>query len=121
MRQTYATTETAGACTIIPSNSTQSGSCGVLLPNIKARVRDIHTAEILGINQIGELCFKGPILMKGYMNNPEVTRNAFDDDGFYLTGDIGYFNEKGYFFIVDRLKDMIKYKGFQVLWLFVYK
>ena len=57
---------------------------------------------------------RGPQVMKGYLNNPDATRNSIDEDGFFHSGDIGHVDEHDEFFIVDRLKELIKYKGFQV-------
>lgn len=90
----------------------------------------------LGVGELGELCFRGPNLMTGYLNRPQdiilkyFTRIFFffssffnylvdiiDKDGFLHTGDIGYVDENGYWFIVDRLKELIKYKGFQVCYI----
>lgn len=65
-------------------------------------------------NEVGELCFKGNAIMQGYYNNPVATKSTIDEDGWLSTGDLGYYDEDGYFFIVDRLKELIKYKGFQV-------
>lgn len=68
----------------------------------------------MGPNKEGEICFKGVLIMKGYYNNEEETRNTIDKDGWLHTGDVGYYDEDGDLFIVDRIKDLIKYKGFQV-------
>ncbi|XP_017783098.1 PREDICTED: luciferin 4-monooxygenase-like isoform X2 [Nicrophorus vespilloides] len=68
----------------------------------------------IGANKPGEICVKGDLVMKEYLGNPEATRATIDERGFLHTGDIGYFVEEGDFFIVDRLKDLIKYKSFQV-------
>lgn len=73
---------------------------------------DPETRQPLGPNNPGEICIKGPIVMKGYLGAD--TAAAFDDEGFYKTGDIGYYDEDRQFFIVDRLKELIKYKGNQV-------
>jgi 4-coumarate--CoA ligase len=62
----------------------------------------------------GEIWLKGPNIFKGYLNNPEGTANAFSSDGYFKTGDIGYADEQGNFYITDRVKELIKYKGFQV-------
>jgi long-chain acyl-CoA synthetase len=63
------------------------------------------------VGQIGELCVRGPMVMKGYHNNPEATRQAIDDEGFFHTGDLAYVDEEGYYYIVDRVKDMINVSG----------
>lgn len=68
----------------------------------------------LGPMQEGELCFQGPQVMHGYKENQQATSETVDADGWLHTGDIGYYDREGYFFIVDRLKELIKYKGFQV-------
>ena len=68
----------------------------------------------LEFGQTGELWLKGPNVMLGYYNKPEVTKNAITEDGYYKTGDVGYVDEKGNFYITDRVKELIKYKGFQV-------
>ena len=74
-----------------------------------------QTGTELGIGERGELCCRGPQVMKGYyLNNPEATASTLDKDGWLHTGDIAYVDENGLFFIVDRLKELIKYKGFQV-------
>ena len=62
----------------------------------------------------GELCFKGNNIMKGYLGDEKATKAAIDDDGFLHTGDVGYYDEDEYFYIVDRVKELIKYKGYQV-------
>ncbi|CAG8604779.1 10155_t:CDS:2 [Diversispora eburnea] len=67
-----------------------------------------------GYNEPGELCVRGPNVMKGYLNNEERTKASFDKDGFYLSGDVVIVDEQENFFIVDRVKELIKYKGFQV-------
>ena len=64
--------------------------------------------------QPGELWVKGPNIMLGYYNNPDATKNAITEDGYYKSGDVGYVDEKGNFYITDRVKELIKYKGFQV-------
>lgn len=75
---------------------------------------DTVTGEKLGANEEGEICFKSPSVMKGYVDNEAATKASFDDEGYLKTGDIGYYDEKGYFSIIDRIKEMIKYKGHQV-------
>lgn len=76
------------------------------------KVIDPKTRKPLGPDQPGEICVKGGIVMKGYVGKDR--REDFDEEGFFRTGDIGYYDQDGYFFIVDRLKELIKYKGYQV-------
>lgn len=64
--------------------------------------------------EVGELWMKGPNIFKGYHNNPEGTANALTSDGYFKTGDVGYQDKDGNFYITDRVKELIKYKGFQV-------
>ncbi|XP_077991472.1 uncharacterized protein LOC144445702 [Glandiceps talaboti] len=90
-----------------------AGSIGDLVPNTEAKVVDVDSGELLGEGQNGELCYRGPQVMKGYLKNEEATA-ATVKDGWLHTGDIGHFDSSGQFFIVDRLKELIKYKGFQV-------
>ena len=78
------------------------------------RVVDPETGDDLGIDEDGELWIRGPQRMKGYLNNPEATAITIDEDGWLHTGDIGHVDSDGHFYIVDRLKELIKYKGFQV-------
>lgn len=75
---------------------------------------DIVTRKKLGPNQEGEICVKGPVVMKGYAGDEKATRETIDDEGYLKTGDIGFYDNDGCFFIVDRLKELIKYKGNQV-------
>jgi long-subunit acyl-CoA synthetase (AMP-forming) len=74
----------------------------------------MNTGQNLGPREAGELCFRGSGIMKGYYGNPQATAESFDSDGFLLTGDVGYYDEDGFFYIVDRVKELIKFKGYQV-------
>lgn len=89
------------------------GSVGRLLPNQIAKYMSAEEQEVPA-GEVGELWIKGPNIFKGYLNNPEGTSNALTEDGFFKTGDVGYQDEKGNFYITDRVKELIKYKGFQV-------
>ncbi|XP_019766217.1 luciferin 4-monooxygenase [Dendroctonus ponderosae] len=113
-RQAYGMTETSLAVTSMPIGQLKSGSCGQVMTFLMAKVRDPQSGRSLGPNQVGELCFKGPSILMGYYKNAKATREAFTSDGWFRTGDLGYRDEEGYFFIIDRLKELIKYNGFQV-------
>ena len=90
------------------------GSVGMPIPDTEVRIVDISDyTKILPIGESGEIIIKGPQIMKGYWNKPEATANQIKD-GWLLTGDIGKMDEDGYFYIVDRKKDMINVSGFKV-------
>ena len=74
----------------------------------------MKTNEPLGPNEEGEICVRGPMVMKGYVGNEEATRSMIDADGWLHTGDVGYYDDDSFFFITDRMKELIKYKGNQV-------
>ncbi|XP_050358862.1 uncharacterized protein LOC126779080 [Nymphalis io] len=90
----------------------KTGSVGRVISSFIIKVVDIETRTPLGVNQPGEIYVKGPSVMKGYVGKDG--KEDFDDEGFFKTGDIGYYDEDKCFFIVDRLKELIKYKGYQV-------
>jgi len=114
--QGYGLTETSPVTHMNPDEQGKgrAGSIGFLIPNTEARYVDPESGKELGANETGELWIRGPQVMKGYLGNEEATRHTIDDEGWLHTGDIGYVDEDGYFFLVDRLKELIKYKGFQV-------
>ncbi len=116
MRQLWGMTETSAPITMTPNDAARRklGGSGQLLPSIEARVIDISSGLDLGPNERGELWVRGPNVMKGYWNNPNATAACLDEDGWLHTGDIGYFDEDGCVFLVDRLKEFIKYKALQV-------
>jgi acyl-CoA synthetase (AMP-forming)/AMP-acid ligase II len=89
-------------------------SIGPPLPNTEAKVVDVVSQAELGPDEEGEICVRGPQVMKGYLNRPDATAAMIDGDGWLHTGDIGFADERGCFFIVDRLKELIKYKGMQI-------
>ncbi|CAL4058647.1 unnamed protein product, partial [Meganyctiphanes norvegica] len=90
------------------------GTAGQLLPNATCKVVDTETGETVPANKKGELLVKTPGLMQGYYNNPEATAVTIDNEGWLHTGDIGVYDDEGYFKIVDRTKELIKVKGMQV-------
>ncbi|KAL4565134.1 hypothetical protein LXL04_029219 [Taraxacum kok-saghyz] len=89
-------------------------SAGLLAPNMEAKVVDWVTGSYLPPGKTGELWLRGPAIMKEYLNNVEATSSTIDKDGWLHTGDIVYFDQDGYLHIVDRVKEIIKYKGFQI-------
>jgi 4-coumarate--CoA ligase len=89
------------------------GSVGTLLPYQTAKYMNDKEEEVPA-GEVGELWIKGPNVFKGYLNNPEGTANALTPDGYFKTGDVGYQDKDGNFYITDRIKELIKYKGFQV-------
>jgi 4-coumarate--CoA ligase len=89
------------------------GASGRLVPNMLARFMSEDGDEVPPGSE-GEICLKGPNIFKGYYNNPIATAESFDSEGWYHTGDIGKVDEHGNIYITDRLKDLIKYNGFQV-------
>ena len=90
------------------------GSIGQCIPSTECKIVDLETGAALGPGQEGELWVRGPQVMRGYLNRPEATAETLDAEGWLHTGDIGYADSDGHFFIVDRAKELIKYKGFQV-------
>jgi acyl-CoA synthetase (AMP-forming)/AMP-acid ligase II len=116
LRQGYGMTETSPVThsSPAPPHEVKFGSVGVPAPNTECKIVDLETGEALGPGERGEVCVRGPQVMKGYLNRPDATAQTIDPDGWLHTGDIGYADEDGHFFIVDRAKELIKYKGFQV-------
>ncbi|CAF2056701.1 hypothetical protein Bca4012_098740 [Brassica carinata] len=92
----------------------KSGACGTVVRNAEMKIIDPDTGDSLSKNKPGEICIRGHQIMKGYLNNPAATSETIDKDGWLHTGDIGLIDDDDELFIVDRLKELIKYKGFQV-------
>ncbi|XP_020570764.1 4-coumarate--CoA ligase 1-like [Phalaenopsis equestris] len=92
----------------------KSGSCGTVIRNAELKIIDPETGASLPRNQPGEICIRGKQIMKGYLNDTEATERTIDKEGWLHTGDIGYVDDDDEVYIVDRLKELIKYKGFQV-------
>src|SRR6266542_7069818 len=109
-------TETSPVTHSSPADPAQVkfGSVGLAAPNTECKIIDLETGESLGPNKEGEVCVRGPQIMMGYLNRPEATAATIDPDRWLHTGDIGYADDDGHFYIVDRAKELIKYKGFQV-------
>ncbi len=102
----YGMTETASAVTFNHYYRHVIGSIGTTVPSVEVQIRDLN-GNLLPPHKEGEICIKGPNVMKGYLNNPEATKETFWENGWLRSGDIGYADENGYIYIVDRLKDMI--------------
>ena len=114
--QGYGLTETSPVthAARVTSPSLKLAGIGPPVPNTEAKVVDLATGAELGPGQEGEICIRGPQVMKGYLGRPEATAAMIDSEGWLHTGDIGYADEEACFFIVDRVKELIKYKGLQV-------
>lgn len=142
-QEAYGMTEASGASHILPAatRNTKIGSVGPPAPSTHCKVVDVETGAVLPANQPGEILVKGPQVstdtkkvanqpkvrenetqnvllcsqvMQGYLRNEEATKGILSSDGWLHTGDIGYFDEQGFFYVVDRLKELIKVKGLQV-------
>ncbi|HEV3469897.1 MAG TPA: 4-coumarate--CoA ligase family protein [Pyrinomonadaceae bacterium] len=116
VKQGYGMTEAAPATHMMPAEPERNrvGSVGVPVSNMECKLVSVETGEELGAGEAGEVCVRGPQVMRGYLNRADATAQSIDADGWLHTGDIGYADEDGYLFIVDRAKELIKYKGFQV-------
>ena len=114
MRQGYGMTEASPASHYTGPDERRPGKTGRLVPNTECRIVCTETGRDLGPNEPGEVWVRGPQVMKGYLNNPEATARTVDADGWLHTGDIGVVDDDGYLLVVDRLKELIKVKGFQV-------
>lgn len=112
--QGYGMTELSPVSHITSAELARKGSAGLAAPNTLCRIVDTETGENLPTGGVGELWIKGPQVMLAYKNNPTATIETLVEDGWLRTGDIAKIDEDGYMFIVDRLKELIKYKGFQV-------
>jgi acyl-CoA synthetase (AMP-forming)/AMP-acid ligase II len=115
-KQGYGMTETSPVTHFTPSDPSmvRHGSAGLVVPNTECRICDLEKGTDLGPDERGELLIRGPQVMLGYLNHPEATAQAIDADGWLHTGDVAYADKDGFFFIVDRLKEFIKYKAYQV-------
>ena len=112
--EAYGLTETSPAACMNPMNLAEyNGAIGLPIPSTDACVKDEDGAR-LPVGEVGELCIKGPQVMKGYWQRPEDTAAAIDADGWLHTGDMAKMDENGFFYIVDRKKDMILVSGFNV-------
>lgn len=114
LHQAYGLTETSPAATINPLNLREfNGAIGLPISSTDVSIRDDEGNE-MSLTQVGEICIRGPQVMRGYWQRPDETKQVFHNDGFLRTGDMGYVDERGFVFLVDRKKDMILVSGFNV-------
>jgi len=114
--QGYGLTETSPVSHVMPvrEEKIKPGSVGPPAPSTECRIVDVSSGKDVEPGEQGEIWIRGPQVMTGYLNNPEATTACLDADGWFHSGDIGYADEDSCFYIVDRLKELIKYKGMQV-------
>ena len=114
IREGYGLSETSPVLSFNPASIKEfSGTTGLPLPGTDIKLLDDSGAEV-ALGQSGEVCAKGPQVMRGYWNQPEANSAAFTPDGYFKTGDVGVFDEQGFLKIVDRKKDMVLVSGFNV-------
>jgi len=114
LREVYGMTEASPGTHLTRRDKVVLGSAGPLIPNTEGRIVDLTTGEDLGPDQRGELWIRGPQVMRGYLNRPDATAVTISPEGWLRTGDVCYADEDGYFYFVDRVKELIKYKAYQV-------
>ena len=112
--QGYGMTELSPVSHCTPEGQFRPGTSGVTISNTEIRIVDPESGDDLDVGGRGELLVRGPQVMKGYLNNPEATAETLDADGWLHTGDVAIVDEENHVSIVDRIKELIKYKGFQV-------
>ncbi|MFN8145875.1 MAG: AMP-binding protein [Candidatus Nanopelagicales bacterium] len=112
--QGYGMTELTTVAHLPVPGGSKPGSVGVPAPSTETKIIDPGTGAEVAIGTDGEICIRGPQVMLGYLNNESATRDMVEPDGWLHTGDIGHLDDDGHLYVVDRLKELIKYKGFQV-------
>jgi len=114
VRQGYGMTEAAGPITTTLSDRIRRGSVGLLVPSTESKIVDLADGHELAAGERGEILVRGPQVMRGYLNQPEATAATLEPDGWLHTGDVGFFDDDGFLWVVDRVKEIIKYKAYQV-------
>jgi len=112
--QGYGMTELSPVSHATRAGDFKPGSSGITIPNTECRIVDTETGEDQDVDGEGELWVRGPQVMKGYFGNTEATASTIDEDGWLHTGDVARIDSDGHIYVVDRVKELIKYKGFQV-------
>ncbi|KAI0230957.1 4-coumarate--CoA ligase 1 [Lamellibrachia satsuma] len=113
IRQGYGLSETSPTTHVNPRENYRYDTSGLAVPNTEFKVVDVTTGEMLERRSEGEVCIRGPQVMKGYLDNEKATRETVKD-GWLHTGDLGFADDDGHVVITDRIKELIKYKGLQV-------
>lgn len=117
LRPGYGLTESSGAATLFVSDKdakTRPGSSGRLIPGFCAKIVDVGTGKALPPYKQGELWIKSPTVMKEYLGKIEATAETIISDGWLRTGDLCCFDDDGFLYVVDRIKELIKHNGYQV-------
>ncbi|MEU8722068.1 4-coumarate--CoA ligase family protein [Streptomyces antimycoticus] len=114
--QAFGMTELSPGCHLVPRDAKNAppGTVGKLLPSTEMRIVAPDTGEDLAVGEDGEIVIRGPQVMKGYLGRPEDTDALIDAEGWLHTGDVGHVDADGWLYVVDRVKELIKYKGYQV-------
>jgi PAS domain S-box-containing protein len=113
IKQAYGLTETGPTTHWTPRDAVRLNSAGPPVPGTECRVVDVASKRDVPVGELGEIWVRGPQIMKGYLNNPEVTRRVLDDEGWLHTGDIGYKDADEYIYLLDRANDLVKFRGLQ--------
>ena len=114
IKQGWGMSELSPLATLESDYKLKAGSVGQLVPNTYGKIVNPETNMSLGPGESGELLIKGPQVMMGYLNDPEKTAECLGSDGWLKTGDVAQYDEDGFFYITDRLKELIKVRGYQV-------
>lgn len=116
LNEGWGMTETSPVGTFTPAHGVRkTGSCGMPLPQVRLKLISVDgPAQEVAVGQPGELCIKGPNVMKGYWNNPEASAESLTPDGYFRSGDVARMDADGFFYIVDRTKDMLLCSGYNV-------
>lgn len=113
IKQAYGLTETGPTTHWTPRDAVRVNSAGLPVPNTECRVVDVASKREVEAGKLGEIWVRGPQVMKGYLNSPEVTRRVLDPEGWLHTGDIGYEDADRYIYVIDRANDLVKFRGLQ--------